>query len=96
MLKDMTPRRTAAFARALRRAIVSLENQTTGCRRWPRRGAGHDGLYDRQRSKWVYKRYSTLAETIAAIHIAASWFDKVASLGFGVYADNRTIIQAKL
>jgi hypothetical protein len=95
MLKDMTPEETLAFARALKRATAKLESLVAQ-RRQPRlRGAGHDGHYDYRKRTWVYKRYSTISEAVAAIDIAAGWYEKVAALGFGVYAENRTRIWLK-
>ena len=82
MFKFMTARQALTFAKKLEKTADDLEKKHAG-RRKPH-GAGHDGRWDAARKRWVWKRYSTFAQALAAIRRTAFWYRKVASLGFDV------------
>jgi hypothetical protein len=92
LLRDMTPKGAVRFARDLRRMADRLEREVTDGRRQRPRGAGHNGRYDSSRRRWVYERYSTFEQALVAIRAVVPWFENVGKLGFGVRAENRTLV----
>jgi len=85
MYRDMTHEEAAHFATELEAAADRLE-QTHAADAEKPKGAGWNLIYDKKQGTWVTTKFSTFDEALTAIRQAASWYRKVADLGFGVHA----------
>lgn len=85
MYRDMTCAKVEIFAKKLREAADRLERRHAGQSAKPT-GAGWNGLWVAKKKEWEWQNHSTFEEALAAIREAARWYEKVASLGFGVHA----------
>ena len=83
--RDMTCAKVEVFAKKLREAADRLECRHAGQPTKPT-GAGWNGLWVAKKKEWEWQSHSTFEEALAAIREAARWYEKVASLGFGVHA----------
>lgn len=79
----MTAERALICAEDLRRAMDRLVARYQGVQ--PKPGTGWNVAYwHRDKTELVWKRRSTLEEAVAAIRQAATWFELVGRLGYGV------------
>jgi hypothetical protein len=85
MYKDMSAEKAAEFSKELRLAVARLEVQHASKTDRPR-GAGWNGLMNAKTKGVEYQTYSTFEEALDVIREAASWYEKIAGLGFGVHA----------
>jgi hypothetical protein len=85
MFSDMVCTQAEDFARDLREAADRLEREYEGQSNKPK-GAGWNGIWNKQKKGWEYLTYSTFEEALARIREAARWYEKVAGLGYGVHA----------
>jgi hypothetical protein len=85
MYGDMTAEEAENFARKLRAAAERLEVEYAGKADKPK-GAGWNGQWDKEKQKIEWQKYSTFEDALTSIREAARWYEKVASLGFGVRA----------
>lgn len=85
MFEDMTAEEALDFAKELREAADRVEVEYAGREDKPR-GAGWNGRRDPDKREWVWETYSTFEDALARIREAASWYEKVGRLGFGVRA----------
>jgi hypothetical protein len=85
MFENMTAEVAIAFAKELGAACDRLERDFKEAPAKPK-GAGWNGTLDPTTKEWHWQTYSTFEESIAAIRIAAKWYEKVGRLGYGVDA----------
>jgi hypothetical protein len=85
MYEDMSCAEVEAFAEELRETAYRLERRHAGRSAKPN-GAGWNGTWNTRKKKVAYYEFSTFEEAIATIREAARWYEKVASLGYGVHA----------
>lgn len=85
MYEDMPCEDAIAFAKTLRDASDRLERQAQRTGKKPR-GAGWNGIWDEKTKDIVWQTYSTFEDALAEIRKAASWYEKVGRMGFGVHA----------
>jgi len=85
MYGDMTAEEAEKFAHKLRDAADRLERKHQR-KAQKTKGAGWNGIWNAKTKSWEYQEYSTFAEALLAIREAGRWYEKVASLGYGVHA----------
>ena len=85
MYKDMSAEEASVFADELRAAADRLEESASSRTKKPR-GAGHNGEWNAKEEKWDWQCFSTFEEALDSIREAAAWYEKVGSLGYGVWA----------
>jgi hypothetical protein len=85
MHRNMVSYEATEFADALRGAADALERRYAVSPEKPR-GAGWNGTWSTERKDWDWQNYSTFEQALAAIREAARWYEKVGSLGYGVFA----------
>jgi hypothetical protein len=85
MYSEMTAEEAADFSKELCSAADRLEREYAGKADRPK-GAGWNGTWSAKKKEWGYRDFSTFEEALASIRKAAHWYEKVASLGYGVEA----------
>ena len=85
MYEDMSCVEAETFAKELRKTADRLERKYASKSDKPK-GAGWDVIWNAKNESWEYQNYSTFEEALRAIREAACWYEKVASLGYGVHA----------
>lgn len=85
MYDDMTAEQALVLARELSNAARRLEDKHARSKSKPR-GAGWNGKWNKAKRDWVFQDHSNFDEALSAIREAARWYEKVATLGFGVHA----------
>ncbi|MDB4928285.1 MAG: hypothetical protein JWM10_769 [Myxococcaceae bacterium] len=85
MHHDMTTAEALVFAAELRDAATRLEGKHHDPATVPR-GAGFNGVWDSTAKDVVFQEHSTFEEALAAICVAADWYEMVGRLGFGTHA----------
>ncbi len=85
MFQDMSAEEAIDFADELRAAADRLEDSAY-CTREKPKGAGYNGEWNTKENKWDWQGFSTFEEALDSIREAAAWYEKVGSLGYGVWA----------
>lgn len=79
----MTDEQALLFAEDLRRAMDRLEARYHDVLCKPE-GASNNVYWHKSKTELVWKRRSTFEEAVAAVRQAATWFELVGRLGYGV------------
>lgn len=80
---SMTAEQALYFAEDLRRTMGRLEARYQGAACKPE-GGWHVRYWHKNKTEKVYKRRSTFEDAVAAIGQAATWYELVGRLGYGV------------
>jgi hypothetical protein len=85
MHHDMTCVDTEAFAKKLLEGVARIKGKHAGKSAKPI-GAGWNGTWNHKTADVRYHDHSTFGHALSTICEASRWYEKVASLGFGVHA----------
>ena len=85
MYKNMCAEDAIVFADELRAAADALEGGVSSTTEKPK-GAGYNGEWNAKEQRWDWQGFSTFEEALGSIREAAAWYEKVGSLGYGVWA----------
>jgi len=85
MYKNMRAEDAIVFADELRAAADALEESASSTTKKPK-GAGYNGEWNAKAQRWDWQGFSTFEEALDSIREAAAWYEKVGSLGYGVWA----------
>jgi hypothetical protein len=85
MYKNMCAEDAIVFAYELRAAADALEESESSTTEKPK-GAGYNGEWNAKEQRWDWQGFSTFEEALYSIREAAAWYEKVGSLGYGVWA----------
>jgi len=85
MYSDMTAEEALNFAEELRREADRLEAKHQHDAERPK-GAGWNGIWNESTKTCEWQSRSTFEKALAEIRLAARWYEKVGSLGYGVHA----------
>jgi hypothetical protein len=84
MFEDMSAEEAIEFADELRAAADRREESALNNKKPS--GAGWNGVWNEKAERWDWQDYSTFEQALDSIREAAAWYEKVGSLGYGVWA----------